>query len=84
MRQKTIKNGGGIAIHIKEGINYLCQKNLEYDEIEAMLLEILVERGNSFLIGIMSCPQTHQNTYTKILNRSWLADILNNILLLNK
>ena len=69
-RKDRIKAGGGNAIDIKEGITHLPWNDLECDEIEALWLEIMVERGNSFLIRIMCPPQTHQNTYKKFLNRS--------------
>ena len=52
-------------------------------KLEAIWLEIMVERGNSFLIGIMYRPP---NT-SKHLNKNFeqkLANILNNISLLNK
>ena len=82
-RKDRTKAGGGIAGYIKEGITYLPQSDLECDEIEAIWLEIMVERGNSFLIGIM---YGHPNT-SKHLHKNFeqkLANILNNISLLNK
>ena len=62
-RKDRIKAGGGIAVYIKEGITYLHRKDLECDEIEAIWLEIMVERRNSFLIGIIHRPQ-HFKTLT--------------------
>ena len=82
-RKDRTKAGGGIAGYIKEGITYLPQSDLECDEIEAVWLEIMVERGNSFLIRIM---YSHPNT-SKHLHKNFeqkLANILNNISLLNK
>ena len=83
-RKDRIKAGGGIGVYIKEDITYLRRNDLECDEIEAIWPEIMAERGNFFLIRIMYCPpQTHQNTYTKNFEQK-LANILNNISLLNK
>ena len=82
-RKDRIKAGGDTGIYIKEGITYLRRNDLECDETEAIWLEIMVERGNSFLIGIMYRPP---NT-SKHLNKNFeqkLANILNNISLLNK
>ena len=82
-RKDRTKAGGDIAGYIKEGITYLPQSDLECDEIEAIWLEIMVERGNSFLIGIM---YGHPNT-SKHLHKNFdqkLANMLNNISLLYK
>ena len=82
-RKDRIKAGGDTGIYIKEGITYLRRNDLECDETEAIWLEIMVERGNSFLIGIMYRPP---NT-SKHLNKNFeqkLANILDNISLLNK
>ena len=69
-RKTIIKTGGGIAVYIKEGITYLRRKNLEYNDVEAIWLEILVERGNFFLIGIMYNPPNTSKHLHKYLNRS--------------
>ena len=74
LREKAIKTGGGITVYMKEGITYLHLNDLECDEIEAVWLEILVERGNSFLINHV-LPHEHIKTLTKIykhiINRSY-------------
>ena len=69
-RKTIIKTGGGIAVYIKEGITYLRRKNLECNDIEAIWLEILVERRNFFLIGIMYSPPNTSKHLQKYLNRS--------------
>ena len=71
---------------IKAGITYHHQDELERDEI---WLEILVERGNSFLIEVMYCRPTPVSFPNKLkhLQKNFeqkLANILSNILLLNK
>ena len=68
---------------IKEGINYLHWNDLECNEIEAIWLEILVKRGNSFLIRITDHPSNSSKHVHKNFEQK-LADILNNISLLNK
>ena len=74
-RKDIIKTGGGIAVYIKVGITYLRQKYLEYDEIEAIWLEILVEKENSFIIGIMySLPENIKSLTQKF--KQTLANIL--------
>ena len=74
-RKDIIKPGGGIAVYIKVGITYLRQKYLEYDEIEAIWLEILVEKENSFIIGIMySLPENIKSLTQKF--KQTLANIL--------
>ena len=86
LREKAIKTGGGITVYMKEGITYLHLNDLECDEIEAVWLEILVERGNSFLIGIMYCPlntSKHLQKFTNILLTE-VPNLLNNMSLLNK
>ena len=80
-RKDRIKTGGGIAVYIKESITYLRQNDLKCDEIEAFWLEILVERGNYCLIGIMYLPL---NTSKHKCFEQKLTNILNNISLLNK
>ena len=66
-RKDRVKAGGGIAVYIKEGVIYLRQNYLECDEIEAIWLEIMVERGNSFLIGIMyRPPNTSKHLHKKL------------------
>ena len=82
-RKDRIKTGRGIAVYIKEGINYLRQNNPECDEIEAIWFEILVERQNSFLIEIMYQPLNTSKHLHKNFEQK-LADILNNISPLNK
>ena len=78
-----IKIGGGITVYIKEGITYLRQNNLECDEIEAIWYEIMIERGNSFLIGIMyRAPNTSKHLHKNFEQK--LANMLNNISLLSK
>ena len=74
-RKDIIKTGGGIAVYIKVGITYLRQKYLEYDEIEAIWLEILVEKENSFIIRIMySLPENIKSLTQKF--KQTLANIL--------
>ena len=74
-RKDIIKTRGGIAVYIKVGITYLRQKYLEYDEIEAIWLEILVEKENSFIIGIMySLPENIKSLTQKF--KQTLANIL--------
>ena len=80
-RKDRIKTGGGIAVYIKESITYLRQNDLKCDEIEAFWLEILVERGNYCLIGIMYLLL---NTSKHKCFEQKLTNILNNISLLNK
>ena len=82
-RKDRIKTRGGIAVYIKGGINYLHRNDLVCDEIEAIWLEILVGRGNSFLIRIMHRPPNTSKRIHKNFEQK-LADILNNISLLNK
>ena len=86
MREKAIKTGGGITVYMKEGITYLHLNDLECDEIEAVWLEILVERGNSFLIGIMYCPLNTSKYLQKFTNilLTEVTNLLNNMSLLNK
>ena len=74
-RKDIIKTGGGIAVYIKVGITYLRQKYLEYDEIEAIWLEILVEKENSFIIGIMYSLPENIKTLTQKFKQT-LANIL--------
>ena len=68
---------------IKEDINYLRRNDLECNEIEAIWLEILVKRGNPFLIRIMDHPLNSSKHLHKNFEQK-LANILNNISLLNK
>ena len=74
-RKDIIKTGGGIAVYIKVGITYLRQKYLEYDEIKAIWLEILVEKENSFIIGIMYSLPENIKTLTQKFKQT-LANIL--------
>ena len=74
-RKDIIKTGGGIAVYIKVGITYLRQKYLEYDEIEAIWLEILVEKENSFIIGIMYSLPENIKTLTQKFKQT-LANVL--------
>ena len=74
-RKNIIKTGGGIAVYIKVGITYLRQKYLEYDEIKAIWLEILVEKENSFIIGIMYSLPENIKTLTQKFKQT-LANIL--------
>ena len=74
-RKDIIKTGGGIAVYIKVGITYLRQKYLEYDEIEAIWLEILVEKENPFIIGIMYSLPENIKTLTQKFKQT-LANIL--------
>ena len=82
-RKDKIKAGGGIAVYIKEDITYLCRNDLECDEIEAIWLEIMIEMGNSFLIGIMNHPPNTAKHLHKNFEQK-LANMLNNILVLNR
>ena len=86
LRGKTIKTGGGITVYVKEGITYLHLNDLECNEIEAIWCGILIERGNSFLIGIMYCPlntSKHLQKFTNMLLTE-ATNLLNNMSLLNK
>ena len=82
-RKDRSKVRGGIEVYIKEVISYLHRNDLECDEIEAIWLDILVERGNSFLNGIMYRPLNTSKHLHKNFEQE-LANILDNISLLNK
>jgi len=72
-RRDRGKNGGGVCVYIKEGIDYIRRPDLENPETECIWLEIILKHSKSYLIGILYRPpdnskHLHKNFLEKLSN----------------
>ena len=72
-RRDRGKNGGGVGVYIKDGIDYLRRPDLEHLETECIWLEILQKKSKSFLIGILYRPPDS----SKHLHKNFLQTLSN-------
>ena len=59
----TTNNGGGSLVYVKKGINVKRREGLETNDISCIWLEIIQEKGKSFLIGNLYSPPDSRIEY---------------------
>ena len=64
---------GGVALYIRDSINYKIRNDLAIDSLEIVTVEIFKPKSKSFLLGIDH--QIRQSIYSKIIkyvSKKWM------------
>ena len=64
---------GGVALYIRDSINYKIRNDLAIDSLEIVTVEIFKPKSKSFLLGIDH--QIRQSIYSKIMkyvSKKWM------------
>ena len=62
-KDNTTNNGGGLLVYVKKGIHVKRREDLETYDISCIWLEIIQEKGKSFLIGNLYRPPDSRIEY---------------------
>ena len=62
-KDNTTNNGGGLLVYVKIGIHVKRREDLETNDISCIWLEIIQEKGKSFLIGNLYRPPDSRIEY---------------------
>ena len=49
-RNRSVGKGGGVAIYIKDNINYIRRTDLENNKLENIVIEIIINKSKNVLI----------------------------------
>lgn len=69
--------GGGVAVYIKEGIDYIRREDLENNNVEGIWLEIIVKHSKSFIVGIIYRPPISSKHISKNFDETLLNTVSN-------
>ena len=50
-------SGGGVCFYIRSNINYVVRKDLVFDQLESLSIEISKPRSKSFIVATWYRPQ---------------------------
>lgn len=73
-RNRINGKGGGVALYVKDSINYVRRTDLESRELENIVIEIVLSTSKNFLITTLYKPPQSskylQNNFTELFNES--------------
>lgn len=76
-RNRTKGKGGGVAMYLKNGLNWKRRKDLDHESVESIVVEVIIQKAKNILITTVYRPPNGskylQNNFTEHFN-----DLLSN------